>query len=166
MIYLRSLLILLTVFLAGCFTPVENPPQEFTPVLMTRAQLDNSILWKEARQPVNPGQIYYKDGYIFINEKYKGIHVIDNQNPSAPVNIGFISVPGNIDMAVKGNSMYVDNAVDLVTLDLSSIPNIQVTSRVASTFPELIPPGWSYVPLDYQEKNRPSNTIIVEWIQK
>ncbi|MEO6132601.1 MAG: hypothetical protein ABIQ02_12185, partial [Saprospiraceae bacterium] len=48
-----------------------------------------------APQPLTaPGKIFYYKGYLLINEMHKGIHVIDNANPSSPVNIGFIDVPG------------------------------------------------------------------------
>src|SRR6476646_316205 len=38
----------------------------------------------------NPGKIYIKDNLIFINEIDKGIHVIDNTNPSHPQQIAFL----------------------------------------------------------------------------
>ena len=33
----------------------------------------------------NLGKIGAKDNYLFINEKFKGIHVIDNTDPANPV---------------------------------------------------------------------------------
>jgi hypothetical protein len=66
-------------------------------------------------------------------------------------------------MAIKGNSMYIDNATDLVTVDLSVITSLQVTGRVQSVFPELLPPDLTYLPEVYKLSNRPENTVIVEW---
>ena len=41
---------------------------------------------------------------IFVSERYRGIHVIDNSDPESPQDIAFIRVPGNIDIAMKGES--------------------------------------------------------------
>ena len=38
-----------------------------------------------APQPLETsGKIYAYGDYIFVNEPYKGVHVIDNTNPAAP----------------------------------------------------------------------------------
>src|SRR3546814_4511594 len=60
------------------------------------------------------GKIYVFGDYLFINEPQKGIHIIDNRNPSDPKNINFISVPGNVDMAVNSNILYADSYIDLL----------------------------------------------------
>ena len=30
----------------------------------------------------NPGKIYFKDDYLFINETMKGVHILDMHDPS------------------------------------------------------------------------------------
>jgi hypothetical protein len=78
---------------------------------------------------------------LFINELGKGIHVINNQNPSNPQPVAFISVPGNADIAVKGDVLYADNATDLVSLDISNPLQVRVLHRVENAFPsEMYPP--------------------------
>jgi hypothetical protein len=136
---------------------------DYSPILMTRSQLENSISFHPARDFIRPGKIYTKGQYIFINEKFKGVHVIDNINPSNPQKIGFIMVPGSIDIAVKDNSLYVDNATDLVTIDISKINEPKVTDRVVNAFPELIPPDADVVPGNYSSADRPQNTVIISW---
>jgi hypothetical protein len=136
---------------------------QYVPVLLDRAQLETSIHYTVPHPLTQIGKIYTKGGYIFISQQYKGIHVIDNHDPANPVNLGFITVPGCLDMAIKGNSMYIDNATDLVTVDLSAIPVIQVTSRIPHVFPELLPPDLTYVPEVFAAANRPENTVIIEW---
>lgn len=138
----------------------------YTPVLMKREDLEKSIKLMESKDIKVPGKIYAKDNYLFISEKYEGIHVIDNSDPSKPVNTGFINVPGCIDIAIKGTSMYVDNAVDLVAIELSEYPKITVNERVTNIFPEILPPGYDYMPNKYLPGNRPSKTIIVKWIRR
>ncbi|MDR0742849.1 MAG: hypothetical protein LBF05_00610, partial [Tannerella sp.] len=106
----------------------------YIPIFMKRADLEKSVSWQsEGKDLENPGKIYYRAPYIFVNERYKGIHVINNSDPYKPVKEGFIVAPGCIDMAVKGNMMYLDNSVDLVTVDLNTR---QVTSRIRDVFPE------------------------------
>ncbi|MDL2320681.1 hypothetical protein LJC45_06085, partial [Alistipes sp. OttesenSCG-928-B03] len=101
------------------------------------------------------GKIYAKPPYIFINERYKGVHVIDNSNPEDPEQIGFIVAPGCVDMAVKGDIMYLDNAVDLVAFDLTQK---KVTERIRNIFPEhRAPNGDSY----YGYRDR--DMILVGW---
>jgi hypothetical protein len=112
--------------------------RKYIPVFMKRSDLEQSVSYRTgAREIENPGKIYYKAPYIYMNERYKGVHVINNADPQHPVHEGFIVVPGCIDMAVKGSVLYVDNAVDLLAIDLASK---QVTKRIREVFPEPISP--------------------------
>ena len=78
---------------------------------------EESIELQAARKLTNPGKIYVKDDMILINEMGKGIHLIYNENPAEPKKLGFIKIPGNIDVAVKGDMIYADNYMDLVALN-------------------------------------------------
>jgi hypothetical protein len=139
-------------------------PSEYYPVLMERGELEKSVFFRETQEIETTGKIYYKNNFIYLNELYKGIHVIDNTNPEAPVNIGFINIPGCIDIAIKGNSLLADNAIDLVSIDLSnSVQNLTVTNRIRNVFPESTPPDLDYIPYIFNHNNRPENTIIVGW---
>jgi hypothetical protein len=127
----------------------ESPTQNVTsyqPVYMSRLELNQSVQTKIARPLVQPGKIYSYGQYIFVNEKYKGIHVIDNADPQNPVNVSFINIPGNLDMAIKGNVLFADNASDLVALNISDLQNVQVIQRKENVFPSLSPPDgqWNY----------------------
>jgi hypothetical protein len=124
---------------------------------MERKELEKSVSFMEqGKEMKNPGKIYYKHPYLFVNEKYKGVHIFDNTDPENPVKKGFIAVPGCIDMAVKDHVIYLDNAVDLVTFDLN---RKTILVRIPNVFPELSPPN-GYVRYDY---NRDENLILVEW---
>jgi len=143
--------------------PVPSEPFPYRPIVMTRQMLESSVEMQEPAKLVKPGKIYIKDNYIFINEKYHGVHIINNTDPSNPVKEGFLRIPGCIDIAMKENILYADNAVDLIAVDLSNPSAIAVTKRIKSVFPEHTPPGYSRVPWNYSSDNRPANTIIVEW---
>jgi hypothetical protein len=133
----------------------------YVPVFMKRADLEKSVSYQSSpRDMENPGKICYKHPYIYINERYKGVHVIDNSLPESPVKEGFIVAPGCLDMAVKGNVMYLDNAVDLVAFDLAAK---QVTKRIKGVFPAPLSPdnemfyfsddNGEYVLVAWREKN-------------
>jgi hypothetical protein len=115
------------------------------------------------RAPKAMDKIYVKDNLLLITEKYKGVHVFDNSNPSNPINVGFLRIPGCVDVAMKGSVLYADNATDLVAVTLSNLNDIKVCSRVEDCLPELTPPGYNYLPSVFSKEKRPENTVIVEW---
>lgn len=71
------------------------------------------------------GKIYHYHDLLFVNEKGKGIHVFDNSDPSAPRPTKFVEIPGNIDIAIKGDYLYADLGTGLVTLDISNLDSVQ-----------------------------------------
>lgn len=165
-IFTRYLLLgLLLPLLTACPGPVEPMLYSaYEPVLMSRTQLETSVVKKSAMPIRKPGKIYRYGSLILINEQYKGVHLINNQDPRHPVNLGFIQVPGNIDFAVKNNVLFVDNAVDLVAINLQDINNIQVTKRIRNAFPALAPPD-SFRG-NYYLGDVPEGAVVVGWEPK
>ena len=106
------------------------------------------------------GKIYVKDQYLFINEKYKGIHVYDNSNPAAPANLLFIDIPGNVDLSVKGDFLYADSYTDLVVLNISDIHNPVEISRLKDVFPYTIPEVDNSLPLSGIDQQK---GVITGW---
>ena len=90
-----------------------------------------------AQEIENPGKIYIYNNYILINEPSKGIHIYDNKNPSNTINLSFIPIEGNVDLAINSNILYADNYVDLLAFDLSNIQNIRLVKRVEDVFTNL-----------------------------
>jgi hypothetical protein len=74
------------------------------------------------------GKIYTKGNLLFINEVNTGVHVYDNNDATSPKKLKFIKVPGNIDIAMKGNYLYADMGTGLVTIDIADLDNVKVTS--------------------------------------
>lgn len=152
--------------LSSCIGGFDPPNYtEYKPVLLSRESLEKSIIFHSAEPIRNPAKIYYKDNYIFISERFKGVHIIDNSKPSLPVNRGYIAVPGCVDMAIKENTLYVDNATDLLAVNLEDIyhSKVAVSKRIRHAFPELAPPDGRIIPEKYDVHNRPDNTVIIEW---
>ena len=80
------------------------------------------------------GKIYVKAPYIFVNDVNKGIHVIDNSDPSHPNQIAFLNIPGNIDIAIQGNTLYADMYSDLLALDITDPRHVKVTGDIENFF--------------------------------
>jgi len=139
---------------------------EYTPILMNRSDLENSVkMIGSSRTISDPGKIYIYNDWIFLVEKYKGIHFIDNSNPDNPVLHDFLSVPGCIDVAVGNGILYVDSSVDLVgvSIDYSNM-NSKVVSRARNVLSEIVSP-YGYIDNKFSRRNRPENTEIVGWVK-
>src|SRR6187401_1068477 len=106
------------------------------PVYRTKNEVRANIKNNSSREIERPGKIYIRGNYIFLNEIDRGIHIIDNSNRSAPKNIAFIDIPGNLDMAVKGNILYADLYTDLVAIDITDPQQIVVKKFTENIFPE------------------------------
>lgn len=94
------------------------------PVYMSKTDYDKENgQWKEPHHVMLTGKIFVKGQYILISEKGKGVHFIDNSNINAPKNMGFLQVYGNVDIAVKGNTLYLDSYNDLLFFDITDMTN-------------------------------------------
>lgn len=109
--------------------------KRYIPITVSLKNLSKGIYTQAPQAMVKPGKIYAKDNYLFVIESGKGIHVIDNSNASAPSAVSFLAIPGNGDMAIKDNLLYVDNYSDLVVLDISNPKAIKEVGRSVAAFP-------------------------------
>lgn len=129
----------------------------YTPVYKTRQEVLASVKNGPAQTVNTPGKIYLYDRYIFLNEFNKGVHIIDNSDPTAPKTKAFINIPGNIDIAVKGNILYADMFADLLTIDISDPLNSRLVKSIPKVFPER-QYGLTFSP--------DTSKIIVDWVSK
>jgi hypothetical protein len=136
--YIFPLVVILFV-LNSCMDKYTEVFTANSPIYMSYEDLRNAVKMTPAHDLENPGKIYFKDGYIFVNEELKGIHVINNQNPSNPQNLGFIEIPGNVDIAIKDDILYADSYIDLVAIDVSDVTNPVEVKRVEDVFPYTTP---------------------------
>ena len=130
--------------------PVYMPFDEFRASFEKSAPIEIS----------HPGKMYFKDGYLFINEYGKGIHVIDNSDPSNPEKVAFYEILGNVDMAISGNVLFADSYVDLLSIDITDINNPVEIDRLENVFPEIVPEGELWYPYAMVDK---SKGVIVDW---
>jgi len=128
-------------------------------VYKTKSEVRENIKSNSPRQVENPGKINIHGNYIFLNETDKGIHVIDNTNPSQPKNIAFIDIPGNMDLAVKGNTLYADLYTDLVAIDISNPASVKLSKVIESVFP------YRYWGNGFVGTNN-SDQVITDWVKR
>ncbi|HEV7779976.1 MAG TPA: hypothetical protein VGO58_01860, partial [Chitinophagaceae bacterium] len=128
-----------------------------TPVYKEKTEVYANI---KSNTPVKvgaPGKLFVYGNYIFLNEVDKGVHIIDNSNPANPVIKAFINIPGNLDIAVKGNTLYADLYSDMVVVDISNPLQARYVKHVNNVFPER-----QYTNGFIADSNR----IIVDWTRK
>ncbi|GAB3831291.1 LVIVD repeat-containing protein [Hymenobacter jeollabukensis] len=153
--------------LPGCYVKQDDPKSTslpvYRPLLMTRAHLEQAVALLPPRDVQAPGKTYCRGSYLLVNEQYEGIHIIDNQDPARPRKVGFLRIPGSLDVAMRGPVLYADNAVDLVTIDLTDPANARVLGRVRNVFPELPLPETASIEPGYRAENRPPDAVVVGW---
>ncbi len=104
-----------------------------------RSELRTPVTSGSAQPLKETGKIYIKDHFIFVNELSKGVHVINNRDPSKPEIIAFLNIPGNVDIAIRNNVLYADSRIDLVVIDISNPTNISEVRRIENVFPYIDP---------------------------
>jgi len=142
------LITILSLTLTACEDTKLHTYSANVPNYMSYDELRTSFQITADEPLVQPGKIYFKDQYMYINEYQKGIHVVDLSIPSNPVKKAFINIPGNVDMAIKDDMLYADSFVDLVLIDISNPVLPTEVKRMEDLFEYVIPPyDWDY-PLD------------------
>ena len=127
------------------------------PVYKDKNEVYADIKSNAPKEIKSPGKIFLFGNYIFLNEVNEGVHIIDNADPSNPKSKAFINIPGNLDIAVKGNTLYADLYSDLVVVDISDPLNAKFIKYIPNVFPDR----------SYSNGFLADNTrIIVDWIKK
>lgn len=155
---LSSAGILLMLCLSGCVKTQTTKTYTITrPVYRVKSDVYQDVKTQPATSITTAGKLFMKGNYIFLSEKNKGIHIINNANPSAPVNESFIPIPGTEDVVVKGNILLADCFIDLLSIDISDPANAKLVNIEPNVFPERrFVNGFT---LD-------SNLVIVDWVSK
>ena len=133
--------LVIAVGFVSCYNPQESmePSLHFDgtgyrPIYVSQDEMEDiSISSPQALS--DPGKIYLLGSYLFVNERGKGVHVIDNSDPKKPENIAFVNIRGNYDIAAKGNWLYADNGPDLLVFDISNPKAVKLSKRIASALP-------------------------------
>lgn len=142
----------------------NRPPDEVIGLKPIYAEGDWTQITVLPPQPIDRlGKIYYKDKILFVNELYQGVHVIDNTDPVNPVFLHFFKIPGNKDIAIKGNILYADNVTDLVALDISELADPKVTKRLEDIYDDENFLDYPENYWGYFECPDPEKGVVVAW---
>jgi hypothetical protein len=124
--------------LSGCLRDTVTETQKYTiytPVYTLRSTVLASINGDPGTAIVQPGQLYLKGSFIYVNDVTRGIHIIDNSNPTHPVQTAWLSLPGNTSIAISGNILYADMDNDLLALDITNTRQVSVAGKMPNFFP-------------------------------
>lgn len=138
------------------------------PVFMSADVFRSSV--KITTQPVEitqKGKICFYEGYLYVSNPGKGIHIIDNRNPASPASVGFIELLGNADVAIRNNMLYADSYIDLVWFDISNPALPVLKDRLENVFSQCYPPiNEGIIDYDLCNSDEAKNNVIVDWTQE
>ena len=132
--------------------------ENYRPLVMQRAAFESAVQLQTPQDVVKAGKIYIKDNLLFVTEVNKGFHVYDYANAQNPVEVAYIKIPGATDLAVRGTTLYINQATDLVALTYAN-NTLTVTKRNRNVFPQKEAPDDSHAHVGEDE-------IITDWIHK
>ncbi len=164
----KNLLLLLFVASLGLVSCEKSDDGKYADYMVARPLTISIAEFKNGVDIIAPlpikesGKIYAYQDYIFVNDKYRGVHVIDNSNPNAPIKISFIKIAGNVDISIKDDYLYADSLMDLVVLDISDVTNIKIVNRLDNVLRDnIVWPAnadfYEYEGVDYD------NEILLGW---
>lgn len=136
------------------------------PVFMDAAEFRSSVkISQQAHELTGYGKISFYNGYLYMSEPGKGIHIINNQNPASPQVAGYIELLGNADISVRNNILYADSYIDLVWFDVTNPGQPVFAGRLENAFPEAIPLIDNEFGIDYQMTytNKEADEVVVGW---
>ncbi|MGB5363875.1 MAG: hypothetical protein WBN17_11275 [Aureibaculum sp.] len=156
----------------SCFTIIscDNNDGEYilvkvaSPEYMSLDAFRKSVEITPPSPIIESGKIYAYNDLILINDREKGIHIIDNSQPENPIKIACINIKANNDMEIKGDYLYVDSLMDLVVFDISDLNDIKEVSRLKDVFPKYITLPFSEdLIVDYGDFSYDPDDVIVKW---
>lgn len=133
-------------------------PQNYRAETMTREALEASVELTEPKAMEKSGKIYVKDNFLFVNDVNRGFHIYVYNNAGTPEAVAFLEIPGATDLAVRNNTLFINQATDLVTLAYENNA-IMLVKRNRNVFPQKLSPEGDYANVDEDE-------IVTNWIPR
>ncbi len=120
----------------GCLKDSCTRSVNFTriePIFENMEAVRNTAIILEPPKPIqNPGRVVSYGSQLLINEKGKGIHLIDNSDPVNPFMSSFLAIPGNYNFAVNNGVLYANSYVDLLVFELNVMGPSTMPDQTAS----------------------------------
>lgn len=118
----------------ACGKKKDKVVDGYKPIYAEESNL-RSVEFTQGEALVNPGRIYLYQDLLLVNEKNAGVHIYDNSDNTSPIQVSFISIPGNMDFSVRQGVLYADNITDMVAVDISNPASPVFLSRIDNVFP-------------------------------
>lgn len=93
------------------------------PIYETPAEIASKVSVDPPKESTEAGKIITYGNYIFINNPYDGVHIVDNSNPQSPQYKSYLTIPGSVDLSIIDNHLYTDMYSALVTFNITDILN-------------------------------------------
>ncbi|MFL9842800.1 hypothetical protein [Flavobacterium rhizosphaerae] len=155
---LRFLALMPLFVLASCIGNSDDAiSPKYEAVIMKRQAFENSVSLMPQQTIAKAGKLYIKGNLLFVNDVNKGFQVYQYDNDGTPQPLQFINVPGATDLSMRGNTIYINQATDLITLAYVN-NNITLIKRNKNVFPQKQAPNGSYGTISGDE-------VIVDWQQ-
>ncbi|WP_119080365.1 hypothetical protein [Chitinophaga alhagiae] len=135
---------LLILLVLSSFYPVYKAPAPeivdgYVPIYGPADHPSLKIGAAAVRPIVNGGKIFVIGDKLFQVEVGAGIHIIDYADRQHPEKLGFLTVPGCTEVALKDSMLFTNHYGDMVVLDVSKYPVVEEKSRMLNVFPEVTP---------------------------
>lgn len=144
-----AFIILSLLLFCGCFG-VRNPGAD-REVIGLKPVYAIPSLDSIRNTPIRPfdnlANIVSYNSYIYIVENNAGVHIINNTNPSNPVTISFIYIPGVSQITIDDDILFANFWTELLLIDISNPLEISVVNTIEDFYPlssqNASPPGYS-----------------------
>ena len=164
---MKKILFLIT-FCIFLFSSCDTSKEDFETVNVAKAEMMSVTAFRSSvdilpsKPIIESGKIYAYNNLVLVNDVDKGIHIIDNSDPSNPHTIAFIKILANKDMEIKGDYLFADSLMDLVVFDISNLSDIRQVARLKDVFPGYVPmPQIENLVFDYGGNDFNSGDIVV-----
>ena len=142
------------------FSSVEVTYTKATAKYSDLSELRSTPLIGVVQKVENPGKIFVSENLLLIGEEGKGIHVIDNSDPTNPQTTLFLNVPGNREFYVEGDQIFAESHYDMLKIDISNTAQPVLVSRVENAFAQdlINDKGEVLVGFDFEEVTEKMNS--------
>ena len=116
-------------FNSSCITGLDYD-YKYESIYVSLDKIKDKIKFTTPKEIKDTGKIYTYKNYLFISAENMGVHIIDNTDNKKPINKGFLQIPLNQDISIKGDILYADSLNEIVSIDISNFDKISVLKRI------------------------------------
>ncbi len=120
----------------------------YTPLYSSKEEYKATIDFIQDDKIINPGKIYRLGDAQFISDVNRGVHVYDYTDASNPIKLGFLNIPGNIDIAIMDGILYANSFSTLIAIDVRDLTKPVVKKILYKAFEPVYKAGYPMIEND------------------